>query len=54
MTKTSTVAFMKERNSLVVRFREKRVNWEKKQKMVKMYFLKLVFFKACIFLIDFG
>ena len=30
MTKTCTVAFMKARNSLVVRFREKHVNWKKK------------------------
>ena len=44
MTKTSTVAFMKERNSLVVRFREKRVNWEKKTEDGKN-----VFFKARIF-----
>ena len=38
ITKACTVAFMKARNSLVVvvRCRE-----EKKQKMVKMYFLKI-------------
>ena len=36
----STVAFMKARNSLVVRCRVKHVNWKKKQKMVKIYFLK--------------
>ena len=40
-TKAFTIAFMKARNYLVVRHREKRVNWEKKQKMVEIYFLKL-------------
>ena len=32
ITKTCTVAFMKARNSLVVRCREKRANWEKTEK----------------------
>ena len=36
ITKACTVAFMKARNCLVVRCREKHVNWEKKQKMVKI------------------
>ena len=31
-TKAFTVAFMKARNYLVVRHREKRVNWKKKNK----------------------
>ena len=35
--KAFKVAFMKARNSLVVRSREKRVNWNKKQKMVKIF-----------------
>ena len=30
ITKSCTVAFMKARNSLVVRCRKERVNWEKK------------------------
>ena len=47
ITKACTVTFMKTRNSLVVRCRKKHVNWEKKQKMVKIYFLKR-------WLIDFG
>ena len=38
-TKTSTLAFMKARNSLVARCREKHVNW-KKTEDVKIYFLK--------------
>ena len=46
ITKACTVVFMKSRNSLVVRFREKCDNW-KKQKMLKNMFLKLL-------LIDFG
>ena len=41
ITKTCTVAFMKARNSLVVSCKERRVNWVKKSKMVKNYFLKL-------------
>ena len=32
ITKTCTVAFMKARNSLVVRCREKRANWKKTEK----------------------
>ena len=40
ITKTCLAAFMKARNSLVVRCREKHFSWEKKQKMVKIYFLK--------------
>ena len=40
ITKACTVAFMKARNSLVVQWREKHVNWKKKQKMVKTYFFK--------------
>ena len=35
--KAFKVAFMKARNFLVVRSREKRVNWNKKQKMVKIF-----------------
>ena len=37
-TKACTVAFMKAINSLVIRCREERINWRKKQKMVKIYF----------------
>ena len=40
ITKACTVTFMKARNSFVNRCGEKHVNWEKKQKMVKIYFLK--------------
>ena len=43
-TEARIVAFMKSRNSLVVRCRERK----KKQKMVKIYFLKL------LLIIDFG
>ena len=43
ITNACTVAFMKARNSLVVRYREKHVNWKKrKQKMVKIYFFKVL------------
>ena len=38
VTKACIVAFMKAKNSSVVQCREKRVNWKKKQKMVKIYF----------------
>ena len=39
ITKSScTVTFRKARNSLVIRCREERVSWRKKQKMVKIYF----------------
>ena len=43
ITKACTVAFMKARNSLVVRCREKHVNREKKkkQKTVKIFFKAL-------------
>ena len=41
ITKTCKVGFMKARNSLIVRCREERVNWEKKRKVIKIYFLKL-------------
>ena len=37
-SKACTVAFMKAKNSSVAECREKRVNWKKKQKMVKIYF----------------
>ena len=50
ITKACTVAFMKARNSLVVRYREKRANWKKTKKASRNYeniFLKLL-------LIDFG
>ena len=50
ITKACTVAFMKARNSLVVRYREKRANWKKTKKTSRNYeniFLKLL-------LIDFG
>ena len=50
ITKACTVAFMKARNSLVVRCREKRANWKKTKKTSRNYeniFLKLL-------LIDFG
>ena len=54
-SKAYKVVFMKARNSLVVRCREKRVNWKKtktkpkkqtnkqkqKQRMMEIYFLKL-------------
>ena len=40
MTKACKVAFMKGRDSFVVRYREERVKW-KKNRMVKIYFLKL-------------
>ena len=39
ITKACTFAFMKARNSLVVQFRK--IGKKKKQKMVKIYFLKL-------------
>ena len=38
ITKACTADFMKARNILVFRCREKHVNWKKKQKMVKNYF----------------
>ena len=38
ITKACTVAFMKAKNSLVVQCREELVNWEKKQKIVNIYF----------------
>ena len=41
ITKGCIVAFIKARNSLVFLCREEHVNREKKQKMVKIYFLKL-------------
>ena len=41
ITKTCKVGFMKARYSLIVRCREERVNWEKKRKVIKIYFLKL-------------
>ena len=42
MAKTFTVVFMKARKSLVVRWREKSVNWKKYHSMVEMYVLKLI------------
>ena len=42
ITKACRVAFMKARNSLVVQGREKRAHWKKKQKIMKIYFLKLL------------
>ena len=42
MAKTFTVVFMKARKSLVVRWREKSVNWKKYDSMVEMYVLKLI------------
>ena len=45
-TRACTVAFMKTRNSLVVRCREKRVNWEKKQKVVETDGGDSLFFEA--------
>ena len=38
ITKACIVAFMKARNFSAVQCREKRMNWKKKQKMVKIYF----------------
>ena len=40
ITKTCKVAFMKVKDSFVIRCREERVNW-KKNRMVKIYFSKL-------------
>ena len=40
ITKACAVAFMKARNSFVVRCREKHANWKKTEDMVKIYFLK--------------
>ena len=42
ITKACTVAIMKAKNYWVVRCGEKHVNWERKQKMVKIqFFMKL-------------
>ena len=41
ITKTCTVAFMKTRNPLVVRCRETRVNWEKKENSENIFFKAL-------------
>ena len=38
ITKACIVAFMKARNFSAVQCREKRMNWKKKQKMVKIHF----------------
>ena len=45
MTETSTVTFMKERKSLAVLFREKRVNWVKNRGCEDIFlkFLLIVF-----------
>ena len=42
ITKARTVAFMKARNSLVVRCREKRVNWEEKTENGDNNFFKVL------------
>ena len=41
IAKACKVAFMKARDSFVVRYRKERVSWKKKNRMVKIYFLKL-------------
>ena len=42
ITKTCAVAFMKARNSLIVRCREKRVNWKKTENGENIFFKALV------------